>query len=430
KSRLAFIATGFIWSCSELGRSVGFLAFPYGTLPYAFVESRAALWLSSIGGVALVGLTITLANVSLFASIRRLSGPTQGKVLGASARASFGIACMVLTLVFGHPDKPDTLPSFMHPIVATDETGAKEGYFRVALVQACVYKQKSVPDYDNAFTRLATLSDEVLAQKPDLVVWHETAIVPPIEWHLRHRPDRATYEFIRKVDEYLKAYPVAILTGNGYAQADDVSRSLEHNSALLYDGGSISGRYDKVMLVPFSEYMPVWARVPVLNPWVISNFGNYWTPGSGPRLLQTGQASFAAPICFEDSFGRYFSSFKSPDFFVVLTNDSWAHSAYMQKQHLAMSQFRAAETGAIVLRSADTGSTSAIAANGAVVQALEPFKPGVLVVDLPLGSAYQTVYEKIGNAVDIAILGIALALSLVTIIISRKVFRIDKNDSI
>ncbi|MDX9898951.1 MAG: hypothetical protein RBT62_08525, partial [Spirochaetia bacterium] len=42
KSRLAFIATGFIWSCSELGRSVGFLAFPYGTLPYAFVESRAA----------------------------------------------------------------------------------------------------------------------------------------------------------------------------------------------------------------------------------------------------------------------------------------------------------------------------------------------------------------------------------------------------
>lgn len=434
KTRVALLAAGFVWCCSELGRSIGFLAFPYATLPYAFAYSRAALYIASIGGVALVSLIISLSNVSLFAALRRLYDTRQSKPLGVVATASFGIACIVITLALGPAPKPDKLIAW--PMADTPQSGPSEAYFRVALVQACAMSQKNIHDYARAFASLASLSDSVLAHKPDLVVWHETAVVPPIEWHLRHRPDRATYNFIQEVDTYLKAYPVPLLTGNGYAQADDVIRRVEHNSALLYSKGSIVDRYDKVMLVPFSEYMPQWARMPFLDSWLIERFGPYWTPGDGPKLLLAGNARLAAPICFEDSFGHYFSSFsnnnanESPDFFVVLTNDAWAQSEYMQRQHLAMSQFRAAETGSIVLRSADTGSTAAIASNGALVQVLPAFQAGVLIVDVPLGEARQTIYEKSGRIMDIAILGIALFLSLCAFIKGMEVIRIDKNDGI
>ena len=56
-----------------------------------------------------------------------------------------------------------------------------EGSFRVALVQPCVYEQRSAPAYAAAFRKLAALSADAAGRGADLVVWHETAVVPPGE---------------------------------------------------------------------------------------------------------------------------------------------------------------------------------------------------------------------------------------------------------
>ena len=273
------------------------------------------------------------------------------------------------------------------------------------LVQPCVYEQRSAPAYAAAFRKLTALSAGAAERSADLVAWHETAVVPPIEWHLKQRPDRPTYEFVSDVHRFLSTYPVPLLIGNGYAYPDDRARLVEHNSALLYDSGEAVARYDKTKLVPLAEYMPLsFSRAfPSLDRAVIATFGPYWTPGSGSALIELGEARLASPICFEDAFARYFASFDEPDFFVVLTNDSWAGSASMQAQHLAMSRYRAAETGSVVLRAADTGSTAAIAPNGSVVGELPPFEPGVLYVDVPLGIGSRTAYEAWGKHIDLGI---------------------------
>lgn len=428
RSGWAIPAAAFIWTAAELGRTTGFLAFNYASLPYALTDSNAAMLLASVGGAPLVGLAIAGSNASFYAALKRLGGPRQGRRLGAACRALFGAACVLATAALGTPAAGDgILDADRLSATETPSEGPAAGSFRVVLIQPSVGKLRNVADYEASFKRIASLSDAALRYKPDMLVWHETAVIPAIEWHLRHRPDRQTFELVARVDAYLSGFPVPVLLGNGYAQPDDVRRTIEHNSALLYSGGKVVDRYDKVMLVPFSEYVPPVLRMSALNDWIISRFGTYWTPGSGPKLLAVGAARIASPICFEDSFGRYMASFDAPDFLVVLTNDSWSRSSAMQDLHLAMSRFRAAETGSYVLRVADTGATAAIEPDGSVAGRLAAFAQAALVVDVPLGKAIVTPYERYGKHTDIAILGIGLLLSILSIASRWFSFRIDKN---
>ena len=429
RSRFSIPAAVFTWAVIDIGRSVGFLAFPYGSLPYSLAYSRAALVLASIGGVPLVGLAIAGANASFLAAIRRFQQPGTGRFAAVAKRAVLGTVCVVFTLAAGKAPATAAVKDGRQILASVKpESPLQPGWFRVALIQPAVMEQESVSDYSAGFKRIASLSEEALDYNPDLVAWYETAIVPPIDWHLRHRPDRDTYEFVSGVDDFIAAFPAPLLVGNGYAPPDDLARSVEYNSAVLYEGGRIEGRYDKVKLVPFTEYFPYEKLFPGLTRWLIDKFGYFWTPGPGPTILASGKSRFAAPICFEDSFGRYMASFDAPDFYIVQTNDSWAKSASMQEQHLAMSIFRATETGAILLRVANTGSTAVIAPNGHVVASLPPFEPGTLLVDIPLGSAVTTLYESGGKNVDIAILCIALALVILSGSTRGTAFRIDNND--
>lgn len=428
KSRFAILSAVFIWAAAEIGRTTGFLAFNYASLPYALSDSNAAMWVASIGGAPVVSLIIAGANASFYAALKRMGGPQAGRGTSIILRASFGIICVIATVALGKPAAGDRILDSIRLSVAEHPVGPPAiGSFRVALIQPSVGKLRTVTDYESSFKRIASLSDTALQYKPDLVVWHETAIIPAIEWHLRHRPDRQTFELVAKVDAYLSAFPVPVLLGNGYAQPDDVRRTIEHNSALLYSNGTRADRYDKVKLVPFSEYIPPLLRKSVLNDWIISQFGTYWTPGTGPKILSVGSARFAAPICFEDSFGRYMASFDNPDFFLVLTNDSWAKSSAMQDLHLAMSKFRAAETGAYILRVADTGATAAIEPDGSVTGRLDPFEQAALIVDVPLGKSMTTTYEKYGKHSDIVILTIGLLLIVFCTVHHLFSFHIDKS---
>jgi len=136
-----------------------------------------------MGGIPLVGLAIAGANASFFAGLVRLSrGPAEGRLAGAALRSSLGIVCVAATLLLGQP-RPDTARQDAPTASADAEPSGTRpaGSFRVALIQPAVMKQAGVSDYEAAFRRIASLSDQALAAGPDLVAWHETAVVPPVE---------------------------------------------------------------------------------------------------------------------------------------------------------------------------------------------------------------------------------------------------------
>jgi apolipoprotein N-acyltransferase len=77
-------------------------------------------------------------------------------------------------------------------------------------------------------------------KKPDLIVWHETAVVPPIGWHLRFRPVRETFDLVSDADAYIRSLDVPLLFGNGRAEPDGSDAGRRKNgtarSSLRTDG--------------------------------------------------------------------------------------------------------------------------------------------------------------------------------------------------
>jgi apolipoprotein N-acyltransferase len=65
-------------------------------------------------------------------------------------------------------------------------------------------------------------------------------------------------------------------------------------------------------------------------------------------------------------------------------------------QHLSLDQMRAAELGVPVLRSAITGISAVIDANGRVLDRLEIFESGVIVSEVSIPSG-TTLYRRFGE---------------------------------
>ena len=232
RSRFALPTAVFLWVSFETWRSTGFLAYPYGSLPYVWYTSKFMLMVASVGGVTLVGFVTAAANACIYQALVRYRAMADGWNLSwKAARAAApwlvpAVAVALAIIVAGPPSTNASITGAVRQVIDASQAPA-EGAFRVALLQPAVRKQKSAPEYANAFRHIRALNDSAMCLDPDLVVWHETAIVPPVEWHLRHRPDRDVYEFVAGVKQYLEHAPVPVLTGNAWASPDDPLRATE-----------------------------------------------------------------------------------------------------------------------------------------------------------------------------------------------------------
>lgn len=168
------------------------------------------------------------------------------------------------------------------------------------------------------------------------------------------------------------------------------------NSAFLFSPeGQILGRYDKVQLVPYGEFVPWRSRFPWLKKLGVRDFD--FTPGKGWYPLRGGDFSIGVMICFESIFPKIARemALKGADILAVITNDSWFGRTWAAEQHLAFSCLRASEEGRYLLRSATTGISAIIAPNGRILQKSELFQPALL--EGEIGKGRNTPYTFVGD---------------------------------
>lgn len=175
------------------------------------------------------------------------------------------------------------------------------------------------------------------------------------------------------------------------------------NSAFLISSeGYPIMRYDKRILVPFGEYVPLGCVFTFLKPIAaslgISDFskGENWTVF---RLKLGAPYGVSAPtfstlICFEDTFPLLARRFvrEGANFLVVITNDAWFKRGGEPYQHLQPSQFRAVENDVFVVRAANTGISCFISPTGRVIGRVRDKKGRDAFVS---GKLTETVY--VGN---------------------------------
>ena len=173
------------------------------------------------------------------------------------------------------------------------------------------------------------------------------------------------------------------LPNNGFSLTGD----REFNSAFVLEGGSLTGRYDKVHLTPFGEVMPYISKWPWLERQLLA-FGAQGmafelSEGDGVEVLELASGlKLGTPICFEianPAITRTMAR-QGAQVIVTLTNDGWFGSFdSTRRQHLDLARWRAIEVGLPVVRAANTGISCVIDARGRIEEAAPPREPAVVV---------------------------------------------------
>jgi apolipoprotein N-acyltransferase len=137
------------------------------------------------------------------------------------------------------------------------------------------------------------------------------------------------------------------------------------NSAYFLDKtGALLGRYDKIHLVPFGEYIPL-KKLFFFAETITRDVGDFHT-GRSPLTVKTGSHPISAIICFEAVFPDLVRRFvdKDSQLIVNLTNDRWYGDSSAPYQHLAIARWRAVENRRYFLRAANSGISAVIEPTG------------------------------------------------------------------
>jgi len=180
------------------------------------------------------------------------------------------------------------------------------------------------------------------------------------------------------------------------------------NSALLVaPTGEVVGRYDKVHLVPFGEFVP-W-------PFGFANkisteIGDY-KPGEKVVVLPVADHHIGAFICYESVFPNFVRQFAAngAEMLVNISNDSWFGKTAARLQHLKIVRMRAAENRRWILRSTNDGISGTIDPAGRLLGTL----PNYVESASQTGYSYvkeTTFYTRYGDWFPLLCAAIAISL--------------------
>src|SRR5262249_32735935 len=144
------------------------------------------------------------------------------------------------------------------------------------------------------------------------------------------------------VDDPYPQAPRPLLFGGLALAHDERGAQRLYNSAFLRGtDGRVLGRYDKRILVPFGEYMPLGDRFPRLRE--LRPATSTFAAGGDPVLLRVGAlARIGTLICYEDVIPgpARAAVHGGATLLVNVTNDAWYGDGAEPVQHQALAVWR------------------------------------------------------------------------------------------
>jgi apolipoprotein N-acyltransferase len=342
----------------------------------AHTQNRLVTLLQSgdLAGPSLLSFAIVWTNAGLVAAVR----DRDRTALPAA------VAVVALLLAYGH---------YRFGVIESVRRAAPA--VRVGIVQGNIgierkgdrsFFHRNLDDYRSLSRRIAG--------DVDMLVWPETVSQQPLPVGIR---------VVRRDAHPFPEPPRPLLFG-GLAYADGAGGRRLYNSAFVADtAGDIVDRYDKRILVPFGEYLPLADRFPWLRD--LSPATGHFSAGAGTKVLAVSQGVRVGPlICYEDVIPEPARAAvqRGANLLVNLTNDAWYGATAEPYQHQALAVWRAVEERRDFVRSTNTGLTTAVTATGAVVAELPIFVADTAVVELRLLDGL-TFYARHGELVPIVL---------------------------
>lgn len=369
------------------------LAGPLMTRAYA-VPAVAALWTGLERTHGTFGFAwLDLGNAGISMSVPLRVAPFVG-VYGVSfvfAMLAAALACvllgysrirliplLVLPLLWLLPAIPENIP-------ARDEALLIQPNIDPTTEWTSIVQQKTEE-------QLTLISDALPAR---LIIWPE--LPAPFYYYS---------------DPAFRAAATEIAKQHGYFLFGTVAYTAEKqplNSALLLGpNGTEVGRYDKIDLVPFGEF------VPPLFSFVnrITQEAGDFAPGHDIKVLPAAGHRLGVFICYESAFPDLVRQFtnQGADVLVNLSNDAYFGRSEAREQHLLLVRMRAVENRRFIVRSTNDGISAVIDPSGRVVRQLPLYRE--LAAAIRYGSVQTTTfYARHGDWFAWSCLAVALALA-------------------
>lgn len=255
---------------------------------------------------------------------------------------------------------------------------------RVAILQQGVTMVQRLQDRGSTVLKSwEELTARAAAHDPDLVVWPEGSIYyNPAEPKLAERFGAMT-----------QAGGFDFLVGGGTSEKGPDGKRKSWNSCYFFGkDGTIRGRYDKMVPLPFGEYLP-WP-FSYLRPY-IEGVGNF-QKGQEPTVFDTGRFTFTTPICYEAILDGQMRRLGDADVYLNITNDGWFGDTAAPHQHAMLAIVHAVEFGRPMIRVAYTGISMLVEPHGKILLETTPYTEYVGVHPLRIAS-FETPYRSWGR---------------------------------
>jgi apolipoprotein N-acyltransferase len=375
-------AAGALWTALEFLRAHLLTGFPWELLGYSQYHRLTLIQMADVTGVYGLSFLIVTINTAIFLLFGYIKGRCRADAAipfrGAGTAVLIGLLCLGGALGYGQwrLARIDALIA----AAAKPTVAVVQGNIDQARKWAPVFQAASVDKYLH-------LSLKALGDFPDLVVWPETAT----PFYL-HEPSALADRVVR----FVRRAGVPFLVGSPFYR-QRAGKTDYFNSAYLLDAdGGVGGRYDKVHLVPFGEYVPLRRLLPFVGK-MVPQVGDF-KPGQKGAVLRWADRHLGVQICYEIIFpvlARQMTA-NGADLLVNITNDAWFGRTAAPAQHFSMAVFRAVENRRTLVRAANTGISGFIGPGGEILARTDLFTDAAMSQPVPLLTD-QTVYTRFGD---------------------------------
>jgi len=375
--RLAIVPRIFVlascWVALEFIRAHLFTGFGWVMLGHTQYKNLWLIQMADITGVYGVSFLVILVNLLVFENLRARSFLLKANIA----------VITVLSIVF---------------IYGYWVTGQKKVYpmVRVGVVQPNIPLNINWDEGRKPWIVAKTirLTQKLQDQKLDLIVWPETSL-PGV---ITDAPFLAN-----EIQATAQGLHTPILIGSV-----DKEEEQYYNSAFLIGAdGQMQGRYDKIHLVPFGEYLPLRPILGWVNKFVLLDD---FASGKNYKIfsISPNHVKFSVLICFEDTLGYLRRNFAQAgaEFFVNMTNDAWFKDTKAPFLHLQAAVFGCVENHRSLARAANTGVSALVDPWGRIIATVadgkgkKTFIEGTAWGTLPLNQE-KTFYTKYGDVFTI-----------------------------
>ena len=364
-TRLALAFAPILWTALELA-AARITSVPWDQLGYSQVDNGLVNQLAPWTGVYGISFLLVAVNALIAGGLLldRCSGRRPWGIAGAAL-----LMCGTAGIYLAPPKSaPTAIAVLVQPNldVAAENLWSGPGEWDSHIAGFTRLAGEQCKTYIAGIPQTGAPSGEIVcppyATHPDLVVWPE-APAPFFEDDGR---------FQQSLVSIARSTGSPLVVGNiGMSFSEEEQAWHDYNSALVVaaDGARV-GRYDKIHLVPFGEYIP-FKRLLFFARKLTGRVSEF-SRGDDRKVFRVNGHRYGVFICYEAVFAdevRQFSQLGA-EVLVNISDDGWYGDTSAPWQHLNMARMRAIENRRWILRDTNNGITAAIDPYGRVRQSI------------------------------------------------------------